>query len=98
MKQVNIHFAKTHLSSLLEEVAAGDEIIVARAGKPIARLVPYVANTTPRELGALAGQLSQRADCWESDAEAESTFYQEVLPMQPLKAAEAAPVKPFGKP
>ena len=37
---VNVHAAKTHLSSLLERVARGEEIIIARAGKPIARLVP----------------------------------------------------------
>ena len=40
MKTVNIHAAKTHLSSLLEEAAAGEEIIIAKAGKPLARLVP----------------------------------------------------------
>jgi len=40
MKTVNIHVAKTHLSSLVEEVAAGEEIIIAKAGKPVARLVP----------------------------------------------------------
>ena len=40
MKTVNIHAAKTHLSQLLEEAAAGEEIIIAKAGKPLARLVP----------------------------------------------------------
>ncbi len=40
MKTVNIHAAKTHLSSLVEEAAAGEEIIIAKAGKPVARLVP----------------------------------------------------------
>lgn len=40
MKTVNIHAAKTHLSSLVEEAAAGEEIIIAKAGKPIARLMP----------------------------------------------------------
>lgn len=44
--QVNIHEAKTHLSALLERVAAGEEIIIARAGRPIARLAPLVASTT----------------------------------------------------
>ena len=41
MQTVNIHEAKTHLSRLVEEAAAGDEIVIAKAGKPIARLVPY---------------------------------------------------------
>lgn len=59
MPTVNIHAAKTHLSRLIDEAAAGDEIIIARAGKPVARLVPL---TTPQEkpkrvLGILAGQI-----------------------------------------
>lgn len=40
MKTVNIHAAKTHLSALVEEAAAGNEILIAKAGKPMARLVP----------------------------------------------------------
>jgi prevent-host-death family protein len=39
MKQVNVHAAKTHLSRLLEEVAAGEEFVIAKAGKPYARLI-----------------------------------------------------------
>ena len=44
---VNVHAAKTHLSSLLDRVARGEEIIIARAGKPIARLSPYTASERP---------------------------------------------------
>ena len=40
MKTVNIHAAKTQLSALVEEAASGKEIIIAKAGKPMARLVP----------------------------------------------------------
>lgn len=40
MSVVNIHKAKTHLSRLLEAVAAGEEVIIAKAGKPVAKLVP----------------------------------------------------------
>jgi prevent-host-death family protein len=40
MREVNIHEAKTHLSQLLVRVAQGEEIVIARAGKPVARLVP----------------------------------------------------------
>ena len=43
MRTVNIHAAKTHLSSLVEEAATGEEIIIAKAGKPMARLVPLEA-------------------------------------------------------
>jgi len=39
MRTINIHAAKTHLSSLVEEAAAGEEIIIAKAGKPMARLI-----------------------------------------------------------
>ncbi|CAN5293517.1 MAG: type II toxin-antitoxin system Phd/YefM family antitoxin [Gemmatimonadetes bacterium] len=40
MTEINIHQAKTHLSRLLRRVAAGEEIVISRAGKPVARLVP----------------------------------------------------------
>jgi len=40
MSEVNVHEAKTHLSRLLVRVAGGEEIVIARAGKPVARLVP----------------------------------------------------------
>jgi prevent-host-death family protein len=40
MRQINIHEAKTHLSRLVEEAAAGEEIVIAKAGKPVARLMP----------------------------------------------------------
>jgi prevent-host-death family protein len=44
---VNIHAAKTHLSRLVERVEAGEQIVIARAGRPIARLVPYAARARP---------------------------------------------------
>ena len=40
MTEVNVHEAKTHLSRLLQRVASGEEIVIARAGKPVAKLVP----------------------------------------------------------
>lgn len=48
---VNIHQAKTHLSRLVERVEAGEEVVIARAGRPVARLVPYRRATGPRPLG-----------------------------------------------
>jgi len=50
MKMVGIHEAKTHLSRLLRRVAAGEEIIIAKGGKPVARLVP-IAPQVKRSLG-----------------------------------------------
>ncbi|MBK6395083.1 MAG: type II toxin-antitoxin system Phd/YefM family antitoxin [Betaproteobacteria bacterium] len=53
---VNIHAAKTQLSRLLEQVEEGEEIVIARAGKPIARIVPLVPTRPKRRLGILEGQ------------------------------------------
>jgi prevent-host-death family protein len=55
---VNVHEAKTHLSRLLEEVAAGAEVVIAKAGKPVARLVPIVPVTRPKSLGLLRGRIT----------------------------------------
>jgi prevent-host-death family protein len=55
MDIVNVHEAKTQLSRLLERVAAGEQIIIARHGKPIAKLVPFTAE--PRQPGRLKGKL-----------------------------------------
>jgi prevent-host-death family protein len=57
MRTVNIHAAKTHLSRLIEEVAAGEEIIIAKAGKPVARLCPLAHRAGKRKLGGLEGKL-----------------------------------------
>ena len=54
---VNVHAAKTHLSRLLERVEAGEEITLARAGRPIARLVPYRPLRQPRRAGSLRGKI-----------------------------------------
>ncbi|MCL4864399.1 MAG: type II toxin-antitoxin system Phd/YefM family antitoxin [Gemmatimonadales bacterium] len=51
----NVHEAKTHLSKLLERTADGEEIIIARAGVPVARLVPIVASAAERPLGTERG-------------------------------------------
>ena len=57
MRTVNIHAAKTHLSRLVEEAAAGEEIVIAKAGKPIARLCPLAERRGKRKLGGLEGKL-----------------------------------------
>jgi prevent-host-death family protein len=66
MVMINTHEAKTHLSRLLERVANGEEIVIGKAGKPIARLVPYVEEKEPRKLGTLKGQIWLAPD-WDSD-------------------------------
>lgn len=56
MKQVNIHHAKTELSKLVQRAEAGEEIIIARAGKPVAKLVPVGQPVVRRRLGLLDGK------------------------------------------
>ena len=66
MRTINIHQAKTHLSRLVEDAAAGEEITIAKAGKPMARLVPIpaVERRVPK-FGTLRGKIWM-ADDWDS--------------------------------
>ncbi|MCP5278381.1 MAG: type II toxin-antitoxin system prevent-host-death family antitoxin [Thiobacillus sp.] len=57
MHSVNIHEAKTHLSRLVEEAAEGEEIIIAKAGRPVARIVALPSDK-PRKLGLLKGKFT----------------------------------------
>ena len=59
---VNVHEAKTHLSRLLERVEHGEEIVIARAGKPIARLVPLEPAPARRLFGRYRGQIWMSED------------------------------------
>ena len=54
---INIHEAKTHLSKIVDDVAAGAEVIIAKAGKPMARLIPLETGLQPKKLGILKGQV-----------------------------------------
>lgn len=58
---VNVHEAKTHFSKLLERVALGEEVVIARAGRPVARLVPIARDVAERRPG------SARGDVWVGD-------------------------------
>ena len=60
MRVFNVHDAKTNLSRLLERVAQGEEIIIAKSGRPVARLVRMAAE--PRKPGRLKGRIRVRAD------------------------------------
>ena len=57
MKTYNVHAAKTHLSRLIEEAAAGEEVVIARAGRPVARLLPFEARAEPRRPDLLKGKI-----------------------------------------
>ncbi len=54
---VNIHEAKTHFSRLVERAMRGEEIVIGKAGKPVARLVPYREDDTPRVPGGWEGRV-----------------------------------------
>lgn len=54
---VNMHEAKTQLSRLVQRVEAGEEIVVGRAGRPVAKLVPYRQPSEPRRLGGWEGRI-----------------------------------------
>ncbi|MBT9489753.1 MAG: type II toxin-antitoxin system Phd/YefM family antitoxin [Rubrivivax sp.] len=72
MRTVNIHEAKTHLSRLLEEVEAGQEVVIARAGRPVARLMPLQPARPPRQLGILADRYAVPDD-WDAPLPADLT-------------------------
>ena len=61
-KSFNVLEAKTHLSRLIERVEAGEEVVIARAGRPVARLVPYRKRTSPRVPGIWRGQVELAPD------------------------------------
>lgn len=61
--QVNVHDAKTHFSALLERVRGGEEIVIAKAGTPVARLIPLTeAERTGRQPGSRAGRMRMSED------------------------------------
>ena len=62
MRQVNVHQAKTELSKLLEEVESGERVVIARAGKPVAVLVPFKAAVKRRQFGLYKGKVNVHDD------------------------------------
>ena len=62
MKITNIHEAKTHLSRLIESVIAGEEVIIAKAGKPLVKLIPYEETKQPRKPGGWEGKVTMSDD------------------------------------
>ena len=60
--EVSVYAAKTHLSRLLDRAARGEEIVITRNGKPVARLAPVEQRRAPRKLGALRGKIRVAAD------------------------------------
>jgi prevent-host-death family protein len=69
-----VHEAKTQLSRLLQEVENGEEIVIARNGEPVARLVPHVEERKPREPGWAKGRLWMAPDFDEFDEQLARDF------------------------
>ncbi|WP_376087364.1 type II toxin-antitoxin system Phd/YefM family antitoxin [Roseomonas sp. CCTCC AB2023176] len=59
---LNLYEARTQLSALVDRAAAGEEIVIAKGGRPLARLVPLARRDRPRELGFLKGRVSVGPD------------------------------------
>lgn len=76
MKVTNIHEAKTHFSKLVERAAAGEEIVIGKAGKPVVRLVPYreSVNLPKRKPGGWKGKIWISPDFDAPDPEIEKLF------------------------
>ena len=79
MKQVDIHQAKTHLSQLIADVERGEEVVIARAGKPVVRLVKDTAEARPlRKAGSMKGEIWIAPDYDKADAEILEMFEESI--------------------
>ncbi len=79
MESINIHAAKTHLSKLIDRVEHGEEIVISRAGKPVAKVVSCEAEASrvirkPRQGGQWAGKVRYAPDDGKADKEIEELF------------------------
>ena len=86
VKMINVHAAKTHLSRLIDAAAGGEEIVIARAGKPIAQLGPLRAAPPTRKPGLLRGKLTGAED------------FDAPLPREWLDAFYHGPIAPRRRP
>lgn len=62
MRTVNVYAAKAKLSSLLDQAEKGEEVVITRNGRPVAKIVPYRERKEPRQLGRLKGKIRIAAD------------------------------------
>lgn len=83
---VNVHAAKTHLSRLIDRAAAGEEIVIARHGKPVARLVAWHPPNEPRTPGLLRGRFEIAPD------------FDAPLPAEAVREFYAPPIEPADEP
>ncbi len=76
MQVVNIHDAKTNLSKLIEKISNGEEVIIAKAGKPVAKLSQYKEKLKPRKLGLWKGKVFIPDNFDDEDEEINKLFYE----------------------
>jgi prevent-host-death family protein len=81
VKQFNMHEAKTHLSRLVDDALAGEEVVIAKAGRPVAKLVPYEPPRKPRKPGAWKGKVWMSPAFDDPIPEFEEDFYD--APIEP---------------
>lgn len=77
MQVINIHQAKTNLSKLIERTLNGEDIIIAKAGKPVAKLMAYKEKLKPRKPGLWKGKIWMSDDFNDEDEEINKLFYDE---------------------
>ena len=75
MQVVNIHSAKTNLSKLIEQTLVGKDVVIAKAGKPVAKLIAYKEEKKPRTPGLLKGKIEIPDDFDEESEEINKMFY-----------------------
>lgn len=93
--EVNIHEAKTHLSKLLERVAVGEEVIIAKAGTPVAKLVPVESAKKEFRFGSAKGEFVVPDDFNESNPEIESSSARAIPRMKTRWTNEDDPRYPY---
>ncbi len=87
--EVNVHEAKTHLSRLLRQVAAGEEITISRAGTPVAKLIAAAAPSKSRPMGMDRGKIRMADDFDRPDRGLEDLFYGPVTTSTPAEQPSA---------
>ena len=76
MQIINIHQAKTNLSKLIAMTLAGEDVIIAKAGKPVAKIVAYKEKVKPRKPGLWKGKIWMSDDFNDEDPEINKLFYE----------------------
>lgn len=77
MQLFNVHKAKTNLSQLIEKTLRGEDVVIAKAGKPVVKLVAYRKKLAPRKPGLLKGKIWIPDDFTDEDPEINKMFYSE---------------------